>query len=192
MRGTPQYPGPPLPEAIPGVTERSGTLLDALDRVVRRVPAGVLSAPRDLSADRKALRRARPAGSPRSGAITGSPGQMRVCTYLSAARASSIRLRWNSPGISGTPPRGVQAAAGPLPCRGAGAPRGAGIRIEAAGRLSGRGGEGPEHSLPGAKRPRRNYLSPPFIFTPDETIFCRCSRAGSEGRVSGARLQRDV
>lgn len=58
VRGALPYPGPPAPGAIGQVTERLAALLDALDRVVRRVPAGPLAAARDLSVDQKELRRA--------------------------------------------------------------------------------------------------------------------------------------
>jgi len=58
VRGALPYPGPPAPGAIGQVTERLVALLDALDRVVRRVPAGPLAAARDLSVDQKELRRA--------------------------------------------------------------------------------------------------------------------------------------
>jgi len=60
VRGALPYPGPPAPGVAREVAERLGALLDALDRVVRRVPDRDLAAARDLSVDQKALRRALP------------------------------------------------------------------------------------------------------------------------------------
>ncbi|MDK2915755.1 MAG: hypothetical protein PWR25_312 [Euryarchaeota archaeon] len=60
VRGALPYPGPPVPGAVREVADCFSALLDALDRVVRRVPAGELAAARDLSVDQKELRRALP------------------------------------------------------------------------------------------------------------------------------------
>ena len=60
VRGALPYPGPPAPGAVKGVAECFAALLDALDRVVRRVPGRDLAAARDLSVDQKELRRALP------------------------------------------------------------------------------------------------------------------------------------
>ena len=60
VRGALPYPGAPTPARILEVEERFLALLDALDRVVRRVPDRDLTAARDLSIDQKALRRALP------------------------------------------------------------------------------------------------------------------------------------
>jgi len=58
IRGALPYPGPPVPGAVGEVTEQLAALLEALDRMVRRVPAAPLAAARDLSVDQKGLRRA--------------------------------------------------------------------------------------------------------------------------------------
>jgi len=60
VRGALPYPGAPTPACIRNIEERFLALLDALDRVVRRVPDRDLTAARDLSIDQKALRRALP------------------------------------------------------------------------------------------------------------------------------------
>ena len=60
VRGALQYPGTPTPVRIQKIEERFRALLDALDRVVRRVPERDLVAARDLSIDQKELRRALP------------------------------------------------------------------------------------------------------------------------------------
>ncbi|NLA39673.1 MAG: hypothetical protein GX882_09950 [Methanomicrobiales archaeon] len=60
VRGALPYPGAPTPARARGVGESFQALLDALDRVVRRVPDGDLVAARDLSIDQKGLRRALP------------------------------------------------------------------------------------------------------------------------------------
>ncbi|MEG3056312.1 MAG: ABC-ATPase domain-containing protein [Methanoculleus sp.] len=60
VRGALPYPGAPTPARIHGVEEHLLALLDALDRVVRRVPDRDLVAARDLSIDQKELRRTLP------------------------------------------------------------------------------------------------------------------------------------
>jgi predicted ABC-class ATPase len=60
VRGALPYPGPPVPGAVWEVMNGFSALIDALDRVVRRVPERTLAAARDLSVDQKALRRALP------------------------------------------------------------------------------------------------------------------------------------
>ncbi|WP_342770799.1 MULTISPECIES: P-loop domain-containing protein [unclassified Methanoculleus] len=60
VRGALPYPGPPTPGSVGEVRERLGALVEALDRVVRRVPDRTLVAARALSVDQKALRRALP------------------------------------------------------------------------------------------------------------------------------------
>ncbi len=60
IRGALPYPGPPAPGVAGEVAERFDALIEALDRVVRRVPDRTLAAARDLSVDQKALRRALP------------------------------------------------------------------------------------------------------------------------------------
>ncbi|HOI58586.1 MULTISPECIES: P-loop domain-containing protein [unclassified Methanoculleus] len=60
IRGALPYPGPPAPAAAREVEERLGALIEALDRVVRRVPEQTLAAARALSVDQKVLRRVLP------------------------------------------------------------------------------------------------------------------------------------
>jgi predicted ABC-class ATPase len=60
VRGALPYPGPPTPGAIGEVMDGFSALIEALDRVVRRVPERTLAAARDLSVDQKALRGALP------------------------------------------------------------------------------------------------------------------------------------
>ena len=60
VRGALQYPGTPTPVRIQKIEERFRALLDALDRIVRRIPERDLVAARDLSIDQKDLRRALP------------------------------------------------------------------------------------------------------------------------------------
>jgi len=60
VRGALPYPGPPTHTTVREVLERLGSLLEAIDRVVRRVPERDLAAARELSIDQKALRRALP------------------------------------------------------------------------------------------------------------------------------------
>lgn len=60
VRGALPYPGPPTPGIVGEIMDGFSALIEALDRVVRRVPERTLAAARALSVDQKALRRALP------------------------------------------------------------------------------------------------------------------------------------
>jgi predicted ABC-class ATPase len=57
VRGALPYPGPPTPDRVAGTAEHFAGLLEALDRVVRRLPPATLTRAWELSIDQKALRR---------------------------------------------------------------------------------------------------------------------------------------